>query len=40
VEHSFRQYVTLDWGGDREAAIRHHLDTIYRRVSSYIERGH
>ena len=40
IEHSFRQYVALDWGGDREAAINHFLDTIYRRVYSYIERGH
>ena len=40
VEHGFRQFVALDWGGDREAAIQHHLDTIYRRVYSYIERGH
>lgn len=40
IEHSFRQYVALDWGGDKEAAIRHHLDTIYRRVYSFIERGH
>jgi hypothetical protein len=40
VEHSFRQYVALDWSGDREAAINHHLDTIYRRVYSFIERGH
>ena len=39
VEHDFRQYVALDWGGDKEAAIRHFLDTIYRRVYSYIERG-
>lgn len=40
IEHSFRQYVALDFGGDREAAINHFLDTIYRRVYSYIERGH
>jgi hypothetical protein len=40
VEHPFRDYVRLDWGGDREAAISHFMDTIYRRVYSYIERGH
>lgn len=40
IEHTFRQYVALDWGGDREAAISHLLDTIYRRVYSFIERGH
>lgn len=40
VEHTFRQYVALDFGGDTEAAIRHFLDTIYRRIYSYIERGH
>lgn len=40
VEHTFREYVTLDFGGDTEAAIKHILDTIYRRVYSYIERGH
>jgi hypothetical protein len=40
IEHSFRQYVTLDFAGDREAAINHHLDTIFRRVYAYVERGH
>ena len=40
IEHNFGQYVQIDWGGDREAAIRHYLDTIYRRVYSFIERGH
>lgn len=40
IEHSFREIVTLDWGGDREAAIGHLLNTIYRRVYSFIERGH
>lgn len=40
IEHSFREYAVLDWEGDREAAINHFLDTIYRRVYSYIERGH
>jgi hypothetical protein len=40
IEHSFRQYVALDFGGDREAAVSHHLDTIFRRVYAYIERGH
>jgi hypothetical protein len=39
VEHSFREYVALDWGGDKETAIRHLLETIYRRIYSYIERG-
>lgn len=40
IEHSFRDYVVLDWGGDRDAAISHFLDTVYRRVYSFIERGH
>lgn len=40
IEHTFREYVALDFAGDRDAAIRHLLDTIYRRVYSYIERGH
>ncbi len=40
IEHSFRQYVDLDWGGDRAAAVQHHLDTIFRRVYSFVERGH
>ena len=40
IEHSFRQYVEIDWSGDREAAIEHFLGTIYRRVYDYIERGH
>lgn len=40
IEHSFREYVAVDWDGDREAAINHFLGTIYRRVYSYIERGH
>ena len=40
VEHDFRQYVALDFGGDREAAIGHLLDTLYRRVYAYLERGH
>jgi hypothetical protein len=29
----------MDWNGDREAAINHHLGTIYRRVYDYLERG-
>jgi hypothetical protein len=40
VEHTFRQYVDLDFAGDYEAAVRHILDTLYRRVYSFIERGH
>jgi hypothetical protein len=40
VEHSFREYVQIDWQGDREAAINHFLNTIFRRVYSFIERGH
>ena len=39
IEHSFRQYVDIDWAGDREAAINHFLGTIYRRVYDYLERG-
>lgn len=40
VEHTFRDIVRIDWAGDREAALDHFLNTIYRRVYSYIERGH
>lgn len=40
IEHTFREFVALDFGGDREAAIDHLLSTIYRRVYSFIERGH
>ena len=40
VERPFREYVRLDWDGDREAAVRHFLDTIYRRVYAFVERGH
>ncbi len=40
IEHTFRQYVAIDFAGDREAAISHFMNTIYRRVYSYIERGH
>ena len=40
VEHTYRQAVALDFGGDQEAALNHHLGTIFRRVYSYIERGH
>lgn len=40
TEHPFRDYVRMDWGGDTEAATAHLLDTIYRRVYAFIERGH
>ena len=40
IEHTFTDYVRLDFGGDREAAITHFMNTIYRRVYAYIERGH
>ena len=40
TEHPFRDYVRMDWGGDTEAAIAHLLNTIYRRVYAFIERGH
>lgn len=40
IEHTFRQAIVLDFGGDQEAAMDHHLNTIFRRVYSYIERGH
>ncbi len=39
IEHTFREYVNIDWEGDREAAINHFLATIYRRVYDYLERG-
>ncbi len=35
-----RDWVARDWDGDREAAVDHHLGTIYRRVYDFIERGH
>jgi len=40
IEHAFRDYVRIDFGGDREAALSHFMNTIYRRVYAYIERGH
>ena len=40
IEHTFKQFVALDFGGDREAALSHHLDTIFRRIYFYLERGH
>jgi hypothetical protein len=40
TEHPFRDYVRIDWGGDTEAAITHLLNTIYRRIYAYLERGH
>jgi hypothetical protein len=40
IEHTFREYVALDWGGDKEAAINHLTSTIYRRLYQFIERGH
>ncbi|MFM7322899.1 MAG: hypothetical protein ACKO5K_15475 [Armatimonadota bacterium] len=40
IEHPFREIVRIDWAGDREAAIRHTLDSLFRRVYAYIERGH
>ena len=40
TEHPFRDYIRMDWAGDTEAAIGHLLETIYRRVYAYIERGH
>ena len=40
TEHPFRDYVRMDWGGDTEAALGHLVNTIYRRVYAYIERGH
>jgi hypothetical protein len=40
IEHSFREYVRLDFDGDTEAALKHLTDVIYRRIYSYIERGH
>lgn len=40
AERPFRDWVARDWDGDREAAIAHLMDTTYRRVYSYIDRGH
>jgi hypothetical protein len=40
IEHTWAQIINLDFGGDREAALHHTLDSVYRRVYAYIERGH
>ena len=40
AERPFRDWVDRDWDGDREAAIHHHLGTVFRRVYDFIERGH
>jgi alpha-L-fucosidase len=40
IEHKFSEYVKIDFDGDQEAALKHIQETIYRRVYSYIERGH
>jgi alpha-L-fucosidase len=40
IEHTFKEYVKIDFDGDQEAALKHLQDSIYRRVYSYIERGH
>jgi len=40
IEHPFREIIRIDWAGDRDAALRHTLDSLYRRVYAYIERGH
>jgi hypothetical protein len=40
IEHPYREIVRIDWGGDRDAALRHTLDSLHRRVIAYIERGH
>ena len=40
IEHRFREFVALDYNGDQEAAINHLMDTIFRRVYAFIERGH
>jgi hypothetical protein len=40
IEHKFSEYVKIDFDGDQEAALKHLQESIYRRVYSYIERGH
>ena len=40
IEHTFREYVALDFDGDRAAAVAHHMNTIFRRIYAFIERGH
>jgi hypothetical protein len=39
-ERPFRDIVKTDFDGDQEAALSHQLDTIFRRIYQYIERGH
>jgi len=40
IEHSVRDIIRLDWDGDRDAALSHFRHTIFRRIYSFIERGH
>ena len=40
VERPFRELVLIDFDGDQEAALQHQMDTIFRRIYQYIERGH
>ncbi len=40
IEHRFRDIVRLDFGGDPEAAVDHILATLFRRIYTFIERGH
>lgn len=40
TERPYREYIRIDFGGDREAALQHLLGTITRRVYSFLERGH
>lgn len=40
IEHSLREIIAIDWNGDSEAALAHMRETIFRRVHSFIERGH
>ena len=40
TERPYREYIRIDFAGDREAALQHLLGTITRRVYSFLERGH
>lgn len=40
IEHTFKQYVAIDFDGDTEAALNHIVGTISRRVYQFLERGH
>lgn len=40
IEHPLRQIIAIDWDGDREGALTHMRNTIFRRIYAFIERRH